>query len=77
MGIVGVPDQIVVSDEVDQVSRLVLFKLSFGNVLIFQVAARPRDSLREFQSSVENQVFNFATKRAICWNSTNLTACSQ
>jgi len=27
---------------------LELFKLEFGNVLIFQVAARPRDSLREF-----------------------------
>ena len=28
-----------------------LFKLECGNVLIFQVAARPRDSLREFQLS--------------------------
>jgi hypothetical protein len=28
---------------------LQLFQLEFGNVLIFQVAARPRDSLREFQ----------------------------
>ena len=29
-----------------------LFRLEFGNVLIFQVAARPRDSLREFQSTL-------------------------
>jgi hypothetical protein len=53
------------------------FKLEFGNVLIFQVAARPRDSFREFQSSVEDQVFNLAIKRAICWNSKNLSCCSQ
>jgi hypothetical protein len=39
-------------DEHEPLSSLEIFNFEFGNVLILQVAARPRNSIREFQSTL-------------------------